>query len=350
MAIDVGWEEYLEEYEKADEYVPVSDTDWYEEHSELYQILPSLLEQVPTDFESDVHIEGLDATDVFGLNEVLASSVENQVTETLNSLKSEEVDFPSGYENYDFVRQSQTFPDIVFQGPVPDEDPVIGIELKGFYLLAKEGDPSFRFGTTPDACAPQDLLVVYPWVLDNLVTGSPEIFRPFIMPAKFASLFVDYYWKELKNWDADKPDKSIKRPEGDISPYPNAKSDFVQDHAEQDSGGNYGRFRSKSIKHITPLQEYMNQMKSRELLGISAEKWGQFFTGFEESDRVESWEDVEGIAGTYAENLEKQGWTLTKVKTQLVNELNEMMDDVDGIGVGRAENILNAMSKVELED
>ena len=40
--------------------------------------------------------------------------------------------------------------------------PLLGIELKGWYVLSKEGEPSGRYKVTPAACAPQDLLVIVP--------------------------------------------------------------------------------------------------------------------------------------------------------------------------------------------
>jgi hypothetical protein len=137
------------------------------------------------------------------------------------------LDLGEEYRDYEFVRQSQTFPDVLFRdSSEAGDEPLMGIELKCWYLLAKEGDPSFRFKTTPAACAPQDLLVIYPWTLDNIVTGSPEIFRPFVMPAKFVSTYVDYYWQELKEWRSANSNKGIIRPES-VSHYPNLKTDLT---------------------------------------------------------------------------------------------------------------------------
>ena len=233
MENDANWTDYIDGYEGVEE------SNWYDHHQDLYDQIPELLNRVPADFISDVHIEGLDATDVFGLNEILASSVENQVVNSLDNLKPN-LDLDEEYRDYEFVRQSQTFPDVLLEDSTDtDDEPLLGIELKCWYLLAKEGDPSFRFKTTPAACAPQDLLVIYPWTLDNIVTGSPEIFRPFIMPAKFASMYVDYYWQELKDWRPENPNKDIIRPEG-VSHYPNPKTDFIQDKPAEDAGNNYG--------------------------------------------------------------------------------------------------------------
>jgi hypothetical protein len=347
---DTDWRTYISEYGRADEYVPVENSDWYDDHEALYRALPDLLNRVPSDFESDVHIEGLDATDVFGLNEVLASTVENQVVESLNNLKPDMLDADQ-YQDYEFVRQSQTFPDVLLQNSTdPTEDPLMGIELKCWYLIAKEGDPSFRFKTTVEACAPQDVLVVYPWALDNIVTGSPEIFRPFVMPAKFASLFIDYYWQNLKNWRDDDPDKSITHPTG-VGHYPSAKTDFIQDKPAQDDGNNYGRFRSKPISKLPPLQEWVNRMKARELLGVPSESWRAFFTSTQNDDTgINELEDLTGIGDATADALRAKGYTTpASVKTLLINVLSDM-DGVSGIGSKTAEDIIDDLANVRVND
>lgn len=50
-------------------------------------------------------------------------------------------------------------------------DVLLGIELKGWYRLAKEEAPTYRFTVTPAACNEHDLLVVVPWVLSNILAG-----------------------------------------------------------------------------------------------------------------------------------------------------------------------------------
>lgn len=337
MENDADWGDYIDGYEG------IKESEWYNEHGTLYDEIPELLNRVPSDFSSEVHMEGLDATDIFGLNEILASSVENQVVESLNNLKPD-MDVGDRYQDYEFVRQSQTFPDILFQDSTHQgENPLMGIELKCWYLLAKEGDPSFRFKTTPAACAPQDLLVIYPWVLDNIVTGSPEIFQPFIMPADFASMYVDYYWQELKNWQPETPDKSIERPKN-VSHYPNPKTDFIQDKPAQDAGNNYGRFRSRLISSLPPLQDYVNQMKTRELLGVPSDQWRGFFTSSNESEDITDLDDIMGIGSTTAEDFCTKGYTTPEaIKTLLINVLSDM-EGVDGIGPTTAENIIDDLS------
>lgn len=340
MENDADWTDHIDDYED------VKESDWYDRHGDLYDQIPELLNRVPADFTSDVHIEGLDATDVFGLNEILASSVENQVVNSLDSLKPD-LDLDEEYRDYEFVRQSQTFPDVLLEdSSETDDEPLMGIELKCWYLLAKEGDPSFRFKTTPAACAPQDLLVIYPWTLDNIVTGSPEIFRPFVMPAKFASMYVDYYWQELKDWRSENPNKTIIRPE-EVSNYPNPKTDFIQDKPAEDSGGNYGRFRSRLIASLPPLQEYVNQMKSRELLGIPSDRWAEFFKAYDETATIDELEDIRGIGPETVELFKSNGYaTPEAVKSALITVLT----DFEGIGPNTAEDVFDDLSNVRVND
>src|SRR4030095_5732278 len=105
----------------------------------------------------------------------------------------------SRYVQYSFVRQAQTFPDVLLRRAVEgDAAPLLGVELKGWYLLAKEAEPSFRFSVTPSACAPQDLIVVVPWALTNVISGSPTVFTPFIESAQYAAKYRNYHWQYLR--------------------------------------------------------------------------------------------------------------------------------------------------------
>jgi len=338
------WNQYLNNYTDADIYTPVEDTAWYDQHDGLYDTVPDLLNRVPADFDTELQIESIDAADIFGMGEVLASSVENQVADSLNRLKPDFLE--DKYDNHEFIRQSQTFPDILLKDrDNPGSDPVMGIELKCWYLLAKEGEPSLRFKTTVNACAPQDLLVFYPWTLDSTVTGRPEIYRPFIMPAQFASLFIDYYWQDLKNWQDEDPNKSIARP-GEISPYP-VKSDRIQDKPAQDDGGNYGRFRRKVINELEPLENYMDQMFGTELLGIPAKDWAEFYesAGDREDETITELTDLSEVGDVLADNIRDAGYeSPQELKNTLAKRLS---DEIHGIGENNANEIINSLSQIK---
>ena len=105
---------------------------------------------MPIYFDSDLDVGGVSALDPSQLNSALGAVIEEQVVATLNSLRRF-WDPAHQYSDYTFERQSQTFPDVrLIKAGAP---PIMGIELKGWALLAKEGEPSFRYTVTRDACA-----------------------------------------------------------------------------------------------------------------------------------------------------------------------------------------------------
>jgi len=89
----------------------------------------------------------------------------------------------------------------------------MGIELKGWYLLAKEGEPSFRFQVTPRACAIQDLVVVVPWELINVISGKPQVFAPYVENARYAAEYRNYHWQHVRTSDSDNRIKSPINPQ-----------------------------------------------------------------------------------------------------------------------------------------
>jgi len=98
---------------------------------------------------------------------------------------------------YGFERKPQIFSDVVLKASAPDLKPnvILGIELKGWYILAKEKEPSFRYKVSPSVCAPADLLVVVPWALSHVISGAPIVFEPFAMSARHAAEYRNWYWK-----------------------------------------------------------------------------------------------------------------------------------------------------------
>jgi hypothetical protein len=238
------------------------------EHRELYKRVKSAIFALQSYFDSDISIKGLDAEDLFSLNSLLGAAIEANVVETLNSMRSV-WDPNDRYADCSFTRQSQTFPDILFARHAEGgrSSPIMGIELKGWYLLSKEKEPSFRYKITPDACAPQDLLVVFAWSLDQVLSGEPELYEPYVTSARRASHFVDYYWQELRDTEKD---ISINRPDG-VSPYPASKSDKIQDDPVSDSGNNYGR-----VARTGMMDDYSKRMMNKELAGIRARDWINF--------------------------------------------------------------------------
>ncbi len=145
----------------------------------------------------------------------------------------------------------------------------MGIELKGWYALAREREPSFRFLATPAVCTPLDLLVVFPWVLDSVVSGRPTLLKPYYVSAAYAAEYRNYHWEHLR---VVKDGHSAKvRLSKATNPYPE-KRDLIQDQPEYDAGNNYGRFARTGL-----MDDYMKQAFEETLLGISLDAWQRFF-------------------------------------------------------------------------
>lgn len=245
--------------------------DW--QHTGLHKRVREAILALPSYFRTSTNIEGILATDIFTLNSALGATIENQVVSTLNQMRAV-WDPDEEYLLYSFIRQSQTFPDVLLRRSSCEQaDIVFGIELKGWYLLAKEGEPSFRFQVTPTACAPQDLIVVVPWALSNIISGSPQVFQPYVESALYAAEYRNYHWEHVK--ESDLGSNSIIQPSG-ISPYP-CKSDPISDKPISDKGGNFGRFARTGI-----MDGYLVAIKIMSLCGIPAQNWLEFFKIFQD--------------------------------------------------------------------
>ncbi len=241
------------------------------EHHQLYKDVREAIACLPIYFRTETHISGIMATDLHTLNNVLGATIEEQVVRTLNLLRST-WDSEEKYTLFSFVRQAQTFPDVLLRKTSTGEI-LLGIELKGWYLLAKESEPSLRFQVTAEACAEQDLIVVVPWVLGNVISGSPMLFEPFVESAKYAAQYRNYHWQYVRH---TKQDTGIDIPTG-VRPYP-SKSDQILDRPHSDGGGNYGRLARTGM-----MDSYIQKLGNVQLCGIKTIYRRQFLKAFQES-------------------------------------------------------------------
>ena len=239
-------------------------------HKKLWRGVLDALKALPAHFHSDTFIEGVNATDVFTLNSALGATIENQVVETLNTIRSV-WDPDNAYGTYLFVRQPQSFPDVVLKN-LSDETakPIMGIELKGWYLLAKEAEPSLRFQQTSAACAEADVIMVVPWVLNRVISGRPRIYSPYIESAKYAAAYRNWHWKQMRG---DGGASEIRIP-SIAEPYPR-KADATNDQPQSDKGKNFGRIARTGL-----MDEYLSKMQLQPVCGIRAAYWLEFFKIF----------------------------------------------------------------------
>lgn len=249
-----------------DQGAPLPDLESPEDdpRTELAQRVGGALLVLPGFFEFGTRIEGIDATDLFSLNSVLGTSIEVQVVHTLNKMRSI-WDPDEEWVGYRFKRQSQTFPDVrLVRRGTSEPEIAMGIELKGWYLLSKEGVPSLRFQTTPAACSPFDLIAVVPWHLSNVLSGTPVAREPWVSSARHAAEFRNHWWEHVRETTDS---RSISSPTG-VHPYP-TRDMQIADIPDYDRGGNFGR-----LARVTGLMtNFIVSAKTQEAMGIPINDW-----------------------------------------------------------------------------
>lgn len=243
------------------------------EHYDLFVSIKKAIYSLPSRFESTLNIDGVLATDLFAFNSSLGATIEQQVVNSLNKLRGV-WDPEQRYALYEFERQPQTFPDVVLKASAPDVEPdvLLGIELKGWYVLAKEKEPSFRYKVTPAVCAPADLLVVVPWALSNVISGSPIVFAPFLMGARHAAEYRNWYWQHKRKGISS---RNIHL--SSVAQFYPTKSDMISDRPESDGGGNFGRLARAGV-----MEDYIAELFEEKLAGIQLAAWQQFLAIFTE--------------------------------------------------------------------
>lgn len=212
-----------------------------------------------------ISISGISATDIFALGTLMGAAIEDNVVRALNKLR-EQWDPNNEYENYEFKRQAEVFPDVRLEHTERNEI-LMGIELKGWYLLSKEKEPSFRFRITPLVCSSHDLLVIFPWALENVLSGQPQIFKPFVRTARFVAEYRNYWWQHERQTSDS---KEIRIPEN-AKFYPEGR-EAIEDKPVYDAGNNFGRIARTEI-----MDDFVKNCGLIRLSGIEVRKWQDFF-------------------------------------------------------------------------
>lgn len=243
-------------------------------HRPLYDRVIAALHALPARFQSPLVIEGVPATDLFTMNGPLGAAIEASVVESLNGLR-QLWDPDSAYASYTFVRQTQTFPDVLLRStdPASTEPIIMGIELKGWFAIAKEREPSFRYVAGVAACAAADLLVVVPWIFDSVISGKPKLLQPIITEAKFAAEQRNYHWEYLRASSAPMEERGVTAA-AHVGTYP-SKTHRYSDVAVRDGGGNFGR-----IARYGVFNDEVNAILQEDALGIPLSAWQRFLAIF----------------------------------------------------------------------
>jgi hypothetical protein len=246
------------------------------EHFVVWQKVYDLIESLPNYFKSEVLIKGINVTDIYSVGNLFSAIIETQIVDMLNKLRNI-WDTDNKYSNYSFVRQSQTFPDILLINTQKQTDIIFGIELKAWYVFSKESEPSFRFTVTPDACGKPDLLIVIPWFLSEVISGTPNLMTPYIELAKYAAEYRNYCWICSRKIANTRSTDIIPPPQECRHPYPQSKLES-SDKAKDDKGSNFGRIARAGL-----LDEYLSKIKQMDYLGIRVLHWMRFFKAMSEN-------------------------------------------------------------------
>lgn len=244
-----------------------------DDRTRLHDGVVKALYALPMHFTSPINIEGLEANDLFSINTLLGGTIEAQTVMLLNSMR-DVWDPQNHWAGYEFRRYPESFPDVRLVNANANEEPLIGIELKGWYILSKEGEPSLRYKASADAMTEWDLLCCVPWGLSNVLSGKPVAYTPYVEQAKYAADMRTYYWNHREGNPKGR-DCTITHP--DTHPYPQPGSSYT-DVPAQDGGGNFGRItRAKGL-----MKEWVEESMTTPLAGIEARYWVRFFGLFKE--------------------------------------------------------------------
>lgn len=241
---------------------------------ELRERVIETLFDLPAYFESRTDIHDVDVTDLFALNSALGASIEKQVVRVLNQQRERWDD--GRWTGFKFVRYSQTFPDVRLERPRSSAAPEVafGVELKGWYLLSKELEPSYRFQAAVRACSELDILAVVPWHFDEVVSGTPTVLSPYIEPARWLAEARNYWWAHVRRSRSPAGKRGVQVNQK-VLPYPAAKME-MHDVPVEDSGGNFGRLARISLPSQRPngvMADFVRQASQLELLGVPVELW-----------------------------------------------------------------------------
>lgn len=274
------------------------------------------LRALPVYFRSATNIEGLEAGDLFSLNSVLGGTIEVQTLATLNRIR-DVWDPDEEWTEYGFERSSQTFPDVRLvsrNDSLPS--PILGIELKGWYVLSKELEPSARYTATREACSPWDLVVFVPWRLSNVLSGVPIVYEPFIEQAIYAADMRNHYWQVQRA--AKGGDTGIDSPP-DVHPYPAPKTK-TSDKARNDSGNNFGR-----LGRVPGLMEdYCAAILATPVAGIGARHWVSFFKTYLDNADKSTVNDT--IARSFAKVTKPNNAARQEEMIRVLNQLKLLLN------------------------
>jgi hypothetical protein len=238
------------------------------EHYNLWIKVKQLIYTLPNYFDTEIYVQGINVPELYAIGGVFSAAIESSLVDLLNKTRNI-WDQENIYYNFTFQRQAQTFPDVLFIDLYDKNNILFGIELKAWYALSKESEPSFRFKIDPDACSNADLLVVFPWLLKDITIGKPQLLPPYVELAKYVAECRNFYWQKTRE-NSGKRGEITRPKEENRRPFPLAKQN-ASDSAIDDRGGNFGRIARSGQGNL--MENYLIEIKNIDWLGIKIKYW-----------------------------------------------------------------------------
>ncbi|SHK20436.1 hypothetical protein [Fibrobacter sp. UWH4] len=268
----------LPEFKESDYFITTKDPRFTLIERLRSVVFPSL----PSECFIENDYSGILATDLFSLNTLLGSMIENKVVLFLNTHRPLWDD--GNWEEYHFIRSNESFPDVRLVAKNGNENPKLGIELKSWFILSKEGEPSFRYATASEACDAGDLLCIIPWYLSNAVCGKPILTNPWVYSAKAASEAMKRYWLFERNTPEPMTldERGVDTPKS-IKPYMLNARDKTNYKPRSDGGKNFGRLARTGI-----MSQFVEETLKTDILGIPADNWRRFLKAHTDSKSLKA--------------------------------------------------------------
>jgi hypothetical protein len=116
--------------------------------------------------------------------------------------------------------------------------------------------------------------VIVPWILSDVISGSPRLFQPLIESARYVAEYRNFHWQESRRNQTKS--RNIRSPKN-INYYPDIRQE-ASDEAEDDKGKNFGRIARTGI-----IDYYVKFIKENKYLGIKISHWIEFFRSISET-------------------------------------------------------------------
>ncbi|WP_293913164.1 hypothetical protein [Deinococcus sp.] len=129
-------------------------------------------------------------------NNYVGQGAEEALIQILNSTRFKILWYPlihwNNLSRLKFIRNTVQFPDIHLIDTL-DNTILLSIESKTWFLFSGD-DITARFHVSPTYIKNDTLIVIFPWVMSKLISGSPIMYEPYICNARELAELRDKTW------------------------------------------------------------------------------------------------------------------------------------------------------------